>query len=403
MRFRSEQTRKPRPSNSSLARLYLQLVRLGSVLILANSLAAFWPEPAQAFETPDEPVVLIHGINGSASSSWGDFKDFLVQNGWTFGGSPTYDSETESVYDAQQGAESEIVAGDFYTMNMSDFADSPPSQSLTFREQGFEVAAVVSEVLSKNSGKSAVKLVGQSMGGLAARAYLQGLASKGTPVAWRGDVSKLITVGTPHQGAHLPTVCIEDPILAGHICAAMGLEPASVAMDALRADSLAMLELNDLLTDPLPGSVSYTSFVNSALPLILFDFLSGDGVVWDHSQNLSNIGGSGVLDITTVPIFVRARIGCGFRGFGWEESHTCAPHDIAVWAEILRSLLQSDALTLSVELGPDPVAPGEGLMAALTVTNQGASDHLPQARARPSSWLPNSGASRSPPMAPSSR
>jgi len=43
-------------------------------------------------------------------------------------------------------------------------------------------------------------------------------------------------------------------------------------------------------------------------------------------------------------------------------------------AEAVTVIRATHALTLSVELGPDPVAPGEGLMAALTVTNQGASD-----------------------------
>ena len=44
------------------------------------------------------------------------------------------------------------------------------------------------------SGQSKVVLVGHSMGGLVARAYVQSQQ-------YRGDVERLITLGTPHRGA----------------------------------------------------------------------------------------------------------------------------------------------------------------------------------------------------------
>ena len=44
----------------------------------------------QALTKPDYPVIFIHGITGTAENTWGDFKSFLVAEGWQFGGSPTY-------------------------------------------------------------------------------------------------------------------------------------------------------------------------------------------------------------------------------------------------------------------------------------------------------------------------
>src|SRR5215212_5203280 len=46
----------------------------------------------------------------------------------------------------------------------------------------------------KQSGSEKVVLVGHSMGGLVARSYIQGSA-------YRSDVERLITLGTPHRGA----------------------------------------------------------------------------------------------------------------------------------------------------------------------------------------------------------
>src|SRR5262245_16738551 len=46
----------------------------------------------------------------------------------------------------------------------------------------------------KQSGSEKVVLVGHSMGGLVARSYIQSNA-------YRGDVERLITLGTPHRGA----------------------------------------------------------------------------------------------------------------------------------------------------------------------------------------------------------
>ena len=66
--------------------------------------------------------------------------------------------------------------------------------------------------MKKNTGKTKVILVGHSMGGLAAREYLQGLArfdENSSRISYRDDVAQLITVGTPHNGADIAIIYTE--------------------------------------------------------------------------------------------------------------------------------------------------------------------------------------------------
>lgn len=67
---------------------------------------------------------------------------------------------------------------------------------LTFAEQGERVRAAVA-LVRQATGAPQVRLAGHSMGGLAARAYLQGRS-------YAGDVEELISIATPHGGSLLP-------------------------------------------------------------------------------------------------------------------------------------------------------------------------------------------------------
>jgi triacylglycerol lipase len=151
------------------------------------------------------PVIFIHGLASSADT-WTAYRDYLINNGhWTYGGIPAYNQGTKTVNISCPADPSQTIActgndGDFYTLNFSD------NQGLTFDVQGGELAAIIKEVLAANPGKTKVLLVSHSMGGLAAREYLQGLAreiNSVTTITYREDVAKLITVGTPHKGSFL--------------------------------------------------------------------------------------------------------------------------------------------------------------------------------------------------------
>src|SRR5205085_2013969 len=116
-----------------------------------------------ALDKPPFPVIFIHGILGSAStwypSTGPNFVAYLHSQGWTFGGI--------AKFQLLSGTVTSIQAGDFYVLEFSD------NQSLTFDEQGSQLSKIISAVLAANPGLSKVILVGHSMGGLAARAYLQ--------------------------------------------------------------------------------------------------------------------------------------------------------------------------------------------------------------------------------------
>lgn len=169
----------------SLRRLTRLFTALGTVLFALS---------AQAFDKPSYPVIFIHGINSDASM-WGEFSSVLGSNGWSSGGVPRWNGSTVTG----------VVPGDYYTLSFSN------NHELTFSKQGAELSKIISAVLAMNPAKNKVILVAHSMGGLAARAYLQSQA--GVRYSDRNDVHELITIGTPHQGSwegqhcHLNDVC----------------------------------------------------------------------------------------------------------------------------------------------------------------------------------------------------
>lgn len=119
---------------------------LTDLKVIAVSVLAAASVDCQALTKPDYPVIFIHGITGSADETWGDFRSFLVAEGWQFGGSPTYRAASKQV--------AWVAAGDFYTMNMSDYDSLPfKSQNLALSEQGWEVASVIAKVFVRESGQ----------------------------------------------------------------------------------------------------------------------------------------------------------------------------------------------------------------------------------------------------------
>lgn len=299
------------------------------------------------------PVIFVHGIASSADT-WALFRDYLINNaGWVYGGTPAYDPAARTVAincpsDSSQPVSCSGNAGNFYTLNFSD------NQNLPLDVQGGELAAIIQAVLAANPGKTKVLLVSHSMGGLAAREYLQGLAREQnaeTTIPYRNDVAKLITVGTPHQGTFWAEQCHNEFDVfdvSGNIgiCALLSLDidPDSVAVEDLQPDSSALAILNDLAAHPLPANVPYVSIIGAGQPTLtgLVAFDDGDGIVSDTSQDLATVTGSLPLQHTS------AKVDVVFRECGNEvdvpllgnigETHTCETSDPGVGAEILRNL-----------------------------------------------------------------
>lgn len=164
------------------------------------------------------PVIFIHGLTGG-NDTWKTFKEY--SHGWSYGGEfryhLNYDNNTYNAYlpsdfkDFQEGSNAPLPAADFYTVNfrvnfngipVSSYDDNKSSQS-AIRKQGLAISRSITYVLNA-TGKDKVILVGHSMGGLAAREYLQ------NSEFWQSDnehhVAKLITSGTPHGGSDVTGV-----------------------------------------------------------------------------------------------------------------------------------------------------------------------------------------------------
>jgi triacylglycerol lipase len=296
------------------------------------------------------PVIFVHGFVSSADT-WTLFRDYLINNaGWVFGGVPAYDpaSQTVAITCPDQPVACTGKDGNFYTLNFSD------NQHLTFDAQGGELAAIITAVLEANPGTTKVLLIGHSMGSLAAREYLQGLALQpdgAATIPYRDDVAKLITVGAPHQGSLWAELCnnnfdVLDISDNDRLCRLLSsaIDPNGVAIQDLQPGSEALTTLNDLAAHPLPANVAYVSIIGTGQPTLsdLVDFEDGDGIVTDVSQDLATVAGNQSLQHKSAKIDIVLRE-CGSEidvpVLGTiSQTHTCETTDPGVGAEILRDL-----------------------------------------------------------------
>ena len=289
-----------------------------------------------------DPVLFVHGLRSDAGA-WADLGVTLSSAGWTFGGFPELNRDTGLV----DGA----FAGDFYLMNFSD-ADSPdcPSQDLPLSSRAYEIGRVIDAILQSNPGEERVTVVGHSLGGLAARAYLQGLALSysGDIVLFANDVGRLITIGTPHLGAELAVVCIE----LGSLCEEAEIYPECPSISELPPDSTIMLEFNNLVDWPLPFTVRYESLIGIGRTVWGTDE-DGDGLVTAYSQNLGQLAGAGLLDHYQESIWV---IEEPFCDLGVPQRHTCETQDLGAQAEILQRIPTGSGELPAVQTEPATVA-----------------------------------------------
>jgi pimeloyl-ACP methyl ester carboxylesterase len=276
-------------------------------------LAALGATDAYAQARP--PVLFIHGINGTADT-WAVLGGHLENAGWAFGGCPRYSPGTKTVNNACSGS---LAAGDFYRMAMSS------GDGLSLAEQGAEVEAVVATILAFNNTQQ-VTIVAHSMGGLAARSFIQFYDDS-------NSVKRLITVGTPHRGADYAELCSQVPIL----CDDDIIDPGSVAAQDLRPSSAAIQTLNDLPNHPLPATLEAVSIIGTGFPTYYNgEFGDGDGIVAIASQNLGTVGLLGI-EHHSIDLFVpvRADAACD-HGLLALESHSCEVTDGGVHANIAR-------------------------------------------------------------------
>lgn len=283
--------------------------RFASASLIA--LALFAAASVSPAAEPPHPVVFVHGLTGSADRTWTQALAFFSsQDGWG-------DATTVLATDVS------VAPGSLYAVNFSDYDQAFPSQNLTFAEQGGELAAIVATVLAANPGDSRVILVAHSMGGLAARSYLQDLGELGgQPAVYGDDVAALITIGTPHMGTPLADTCDDLPFVCAPFADSFDppLSLSSVALAGLRTDSAAITTLNSAPSvASLPGDIVYRSVVGSGQTVPILLTTDSDSVVPVESQDLANVAGTEALDHIATTLVYTSLDGLGHLAESGDE------------------------------------------------------------------------------------
>lgn len=303
-------------------------------------------------------MLFVHGLTSNAST-WDSAKALLADE--LFGGELVVDYGA-----ATDGSEDEVdptgsagctpgssCAADFFTMNFSDYNESPPSQNLSFRRQGYEISLIVAYITDAVPHKENLWIVAHSMGGLAARAYLQNLGQRtkqSSFVTYRGDVDRLVTIGTPHLGAPIANHCKELDTCFGFLT---NIHHDSVAVCELAPASDALVEMNgteeSAPVNTLPADVEYYSIVVVGDSVLASSGEDGDGIVTASSQNLAT-----VLDERGL----RHRSNVGMQELrdlcDYKHDHRCETSNSAVLS-VVRFAALSDDLSGFYELHEGPV------------------------------------------------
>ena len=208
-------TNHRRPRHPLPARPILSTgIAIGALLAALAWSALVWslsnhPAPAPALAQPPapapHPVVLVHGWQGLAARGF-DCADGVL----------AYDEvSAPGDLSPRAGGEFGALAGRIAEDRDVFVARWTTSRSRTIRieEAAGCLAAQIADVRER-SGAASVDLVGHSMGGLVARAYVEGRAvgtgesaggdsnapSTTSPIPYRDDVTRIVTLGTPHTG-----------------------------------------------------------------------------------------------------------------------------------------------------------------------------------------------------------
>jgi len=173
----------------------------------ARAIVALWVLllSASSALAAELPVLFIHGFCSSADT-WNDTIAQLSTR--------RYGEDAPRVYEGANGkaAARTMVSPGSRTFRI-DFSDLSGGFDLlavanvpTDRKAG-ELKVVI-DAIKKFSGAPAVILVGHSLGGLAARSYIQGTGHdrKGNLIPYGRDVAALIMIDTPNQGSKLAFV-----------------------------------------------------------------------------------------------------------------------------------------------------------------------------------------------------
>ena len=216
------------------------------------------------------PVIFVHGFCSSADT-WNDTLPQLSTR--------RYGTDAARIYESalgKAGARSAVAAGT--TTFRIDFSDLSGGFELlavanvpTVRKAG-ELKVVI-DAVKLFTGAPTVIVVAHSLGGLATRAYIQGIGRNrnGATIPYGGDIAALIMISTPNQGSVLAN-------LSGR--------PGSEACTLADTENLRDLQpqsplLTDLNRQPWPAGTAVHSIVSNNTGR------DSDDVVTTTSQDLT--------------------------------------------------------------------------------------------------------------------
>ncbi len=167
----------------------------------------------------------------------------------------------------------------------SDCFDTMTAKDIAIEALAGQLAEIIPAVLAANNAKQ-VDLVAHSMGGLVARALVEGLAS-GNSTTGADAVRRIITIDTPHGGAAMASW-----LKYSGVCVTSSNVQRS-EMDPNNTDYDFLKRLNNL---PIPPNTQLTAIASTAIcgvassPCIPPGAPSpfGDGVVTYASQNITS-------------------------------------------------------------------------------------------------------------------
>ena len=262
------------------------------------------------------PFIFIHGLGGDGAT-WDTFTDGLDDYyGWNFGGQMNFclnadgNKYSSNFLSDYKNFNNSLSLGDYYYINFAVDAngvvyqatdrktfDIQSNQSAIFK-QGRAVRDAIKKILTV-TGSDKVILVCHSMGGLAAREYLQNSA------IWQTDgkhhVAKLFTIGTPHGGSNTASLganifdnadekseAVRDlrykvlPLFSGKYLFG-GVESLSLlfSSDDINCNNFVGDNITGLNQKSLPKDITYACTIGKS------SFVGDDGVVDDKRANIN--------------------------------------------------------------------------------------------------------------------
>jgi pimeloyl-ACP methyl ester carboxylesterase len=259
------------------------------------------------------PIIFVHGLN-SSSSTWSDTVSTLISSfGLTYGGEfvanlnydgSVFTSNLLSDTYLNNPAVSTVNGGDFYMVNFD--VNTFLSNQSAIAKQGNVLKDIIMAVMQL-TGKTKVVLMGHSMGGLAAREYLQNTSN------WQIDglphVAKLATTGTPHGGSNMTdgglftSIDFSSEAIRDLKKLSLYLEGgyessvpttyynSDVNCNGIPNDGLYVLGLNERT---IFSDIDYSCVIGTALSIL---GVGGDGAVTVSSANINNAN-SGYSNLT---------------------------------------------------------------------------------------------------------